>query len=336
MEHQRRSSGGLLLKINGTQLQSAVAKQRKRRRAESNTDAGLHGDAARDGDDDENRDWPTVVLAAFEAVLCGLENQQDSARSSNTATEQTPFPLSALKSLSGIELRHCELQARHIDADAEAAASLTPILLSPSRLWSRPVAPSSPAPLGNSLTTLDLECNLLGDDGVERLCAHLLPRLPHLQRLLLASNRITTAGFLALLRAVSLSTPSHPALALEVLGLTNNAVGGAREDDNNGVKDGDKDVFAAWSAAVQAFARCTAQTLRRVHLNHASLTTREAAVLIDTILQHTCAEGDVAVFEFLYLRENKRVSKEEVMQRLHEMTRDAKILHEFIEKRVSW
>ncbi|KPI88032.1 hypothetical protein ABL78_2908 [Leptomonas seymouri] len=334
VERQSRPSRGFLLKVNGTQLRSAVVKQRKRPRGTGGTAAEVYGEAQHDVDDEDDLDWPSVVIAALEDTFNAFESRLDSLSSATSGAGEATSSVSSLKSLCGVEIRHCRLQATHIYPGAEASTSLSQLLLSPGRLWNHHATSASHTVLCSSITTLDLECNLLGDDGVERLCSHLLPCLPHLQRLLLASNRITAVGFVNLLRTLSSSKSTHPGLALEALGLTNNAVGCFYGGCS--VEEGCEKLREAWLEVVQAFVRCVASTLRRVHLNHAALSTREVVVLIDALFQHSFSGRDPCVFDLLYLRENKQVSKDEVVQQLHIAAADRSELDEFVKTHLSW
>lgn len=331
-EQQRRSPVGFLLKINGTQLHSIAATRRKRPREATNaSDKTAKGKQRSSGD--ESASWPEAVLVALERILSDVESESgfQLLYGSSTASKGGNTSMArALKSINGIELRHCGLRAQHIDAPDKKSVTLARILLSASRFWTSQVMDDSAAPLCSSITTLDLESNSLGDDGVECLRESLLGSLPHLQRLLLASNRITTAGCVCLFRALAHRGPASVPLPLETLGLTNNAVGcisGAGSDD----------VFHVLLKWMNMFVRDVAPTLRRIHLNHAGLETREAVALIRALFQHTAVERDVCAFDLVYLRENQLVSKADAIRQLHELLPDREeALNKFVQDHVSW
>jgi hypothetical protein len=325
-KRQARSSvgGSFLLKVNGTKILAAAAKQRKRPR-DASTSTELT--AAEEGDASA-----TTVLVALEGSLRRFECGPTPSSSGGTTDHVCHSAVTdALASLTGIELRHCRLHAQHIHSAEKVKPSVTQLLLSPARLWNAHAAPRAPRVLCTSVTTLDLECNALGDGGVDQLCSHLINSLPHLQRLLLASNQISAVGFLRLLRFLASAEPSRPPLRMETLGFTNNAVGCCSGSGGGAPTEIQRsDMLKEWTETVQAFVRTAAPTLRRVHLNHAGLCTAEAVALIDALLRYT------SVFDLVYLRENEEIAKEEALRSLQQLTNDGVKLNAFAESHVSW
>lgn len=339
VKRQTCPSLGFSFKINSTQLRTAMAKQARGNGGKAAETAANSAESA------SQEDWAATVLAALEELFANIHTYQDALcmNSADGETEEVLPIEGAVSALGGIELRHCRLQARHVGTakeEGDKEPCLTRCLLLTAQQCSTFIALASPSLQCPFLTTLDLECNLLGDDGVHELCKNLLDVLPSLQRLLLASNCITSRGFLELLGCLTkLSTAEEAPLQLETLGLTNNPVGCSSVAGNVAASEssaGEPTALAPWKGAVDAFVHSSAPTLRRIHLRHASLSTPEVAALIAALFRHTFAEQSECVFDLVYLRENKLVVKEDALQLLHDVVSDKEALSTFLEKHVSW
>lgn len=338
LEQRGSAPAGFLLRVNGAQLQSAVAaRDRKRLRSEVDEPAPVKGARASSA---APAPWPCIVLTALEAVLKRAEGD-----GGHVDGDGATSPIRrALTSVTGVEVRHCELSVANVcnspsrsgsgDGSAEAAPSahapaptLADLLLSPGRLWRHPAhGPSCSASAFVRLTTLDVECNALGDAGLRLLCSGLARHLPGLRRLLLASNGITAAGLIAL-ADFARTQDGGPPPPLETLGLTNNPIGTSAEVDVT---------QEVWCDAFRAVVSPVAATLRRLHLNHAALDACKLACVLGVVL--TCAvetQPEPRVFDMLYVRENKLADSAEVLQRLHDAVGDAALVDDFLRRHVS-
>lgn len=184
------------------------------------------------------------------STLPDQQSQCEEASCPDVAYDSGILPLmkETLNQLTGVELRHWDMQPEHVYVDAcssvEAGGPLVEgersslSCLSLSHLFLR-LGEQGLVDLSR-ITMLDLEVNRLGSAGVTQLCVHFLPALPQLRRLHLATNQIGIEGLNNLVRfsvihpleqqvggvkgtdAEEKISRAKRALPLEVLGLTNN------------------------------------------------------------------------------------------------------------------
>ncbi|KAG5475570.1 hypothetical protein LSCM4_04152 [Leishmania orientalis] len=333
-KHQRHAQRtatlpGFVLKVNGMQLFSSVA-TKFRKRPHDRTDTSPPRRTGSTESQDEA--WPSLVLATLSSVLQQLESDQQKQRDETANQSAAPSTVSALRSVTGLELRHCRLRANNLctkDHSTTGGVSLSDIVLSPQRLWNSTTHAVPPATCV-SLTTLDLECNELGDAGLQLLCCSLLVHLRSLRRLLLASNNITSAGLLLLAGAAQPQGGGDLPPNLETIGLTNNPLGAQARETVRG-RPSEED----WSRAFRTLASHLSSTLRRVHLNHAGLSTQEVFCVLHTLLECVVARSKPCVFDMVYLRENQLADKAEVLSLLRGTVEDPTELNIFLERHVS-
>ncbi|KAK7201776.1 Leucine Rich repeat [Novymonas esmeraldas] len=308
LRQQCPATPGIVLKVNGTRLRSTVAApvaDRKRSRDAVEATASSTVD-----------DWPSLVLVALASALGQLESDPCDNVEVSTSAAPVMSTASVLGEVSGVEVRHCQLRAAHVCSGGEADAhpvSLEDVLFAEQRPWRSAAAAALPATSSVGLTTLDLECNELGDAGVRVLCNGLLPRLRSLRRLLLASNGITAAGFLYLVNCAA--TPNtcaaHLPPQLETLGLTNNPLGTGDEEPGD-----DTPTAEVWCAAFRALVRSLAPTLRRLHLNHAGLNAQVVLHVVQTLFECVGHQRAPCTFDMVYLRANAVADTEAALRLL--------------------
>ncbi|CAG9576681.1 conserved hypothetical protein [Leishmania major strain Friedlin] len=320
---------GFVLKVHGVQLQSSVAaKDRKRHR-----DRADHTPPRRSENSiSQGEAWPSLVLAALSSVLQQLESDAQEQQREAAHESAAPSAVSALRSVAGVEVRHCRLQAHHLCADDRCATdsvSLADILLSPQRLWNS-ATQTAPSPAYMRLVTLDLECNELGDAGVRLLCSGLLVHLRGLRRLLLASNNITKDGLLVLVDSARSHDEGHLPPNLETIGLTNNPLGTHALRTVHGHPSEN-----AFCDAFRTLVLRLSSTLRRVHLNHAGLSTREVSSVLQALFECVVQHPGPCAFDTVYLRENEHVDKEEALRLLCSKVEDLEKLDTFLRRHVS-
>lgn len=220
---------------------------------------------------------------------------------------------------AALECRHLRMAADDVasnEAETENAprgvVSLTDFLFAPSMPWSARIAVQ--------LVTLDLEQNLLGDVGVERLCAHVLPRTKCLQRLLLASNQIRQDGLAHLCaflqRPLEGNEKALPHLA--TLGLTNN------ELCQSSAETPASQPFSVGKSLAQILLLYK-RTARRLHLNHIGLKTQDVVDMLvelfaDVEAMTTRDNDHFPRFETIYLKQNDAVRPNEVEACLGQLT----------------
>eukprot|EP00796_Vickermania_ingenoplastis_P008726 gene8726-6132_t len=221
----------------------------------------------------------------------------------------------AFSQLTGLECRHFHLCHSHVFG---GTSSLSTILLQ-NPLWD---------PL--HITMLDLENNDLRSEGAAALAQYLLPGLPGLKRLHLASNGIGFDGVAAL--SCMDETRQAP---LEVLGLTNNKCSSCPITSRNllatAPPEGESGTLNALERSLgDILVRLVvpyARTMRRLHLNHAEVTTEAAVDLLRVLLfgvkkEKEMVSGAVTVGSFfpawdvLYLRQNPLMDAAEGARRL--------------------
>ncbi|KAG5475310.1 hypothetical protein LSCM1_03423 [Leishmania martiniquensis] len=328
LAQQQATPRGFCLKVSGMPLRARAAmKSCKRHRDRAGTTSSQQSENAVSLDET----WPARVLAALSSVLQQLERtpqQQEDAAANESMSASTA---SALRSVTGIELRHCGLRADNLctkDHGATGAVSLADIVLAPQRLWNL-TTQLVPPPACVSLTTLDLECNEVGDDGVQLLCSGLLLHLRGLRRLLLASNKITAAGLLFMSSASQRQGGGDLPPNLDTLGLTNNPLG-AQARGTVQAHPSEDDWCDAFRTLVSHLS-----SLRRIHLNHAGLSTRELACVLHTVRECLAERSQPCVFDTIYLRENHLANKAEALSLLRDKVEDQSALDTFLALHVS-
>lgn len=272
-----------------------------------------------------------VVLKSLErstqsisdTVLTGLDNSTAASLVKSFSHEDISILRDALEKISGFEVRHEGLAEKHIfqllenncDSNTQFAPTLANIMLNTS-LW-KP----------GQISLLDIECNLLGNDGIESLSIHVLPFLPGLQRLHLASNHIEFRGVSLLLQTLcSLSKPSAPRISplqLEVLGLTNNkilddTIQTASYHSNSSTLSPSLElgkILADFTLAYQ-------HSIKRIHLNHTGLNTESVAALLMHMFSKCIDDLPSKVetlfpsYDALYLKQNKDMNWDNVLEKL--------------------
>lgn len=228
--------------------------------------------------------------------------------------------------LVGCELRNLELTADCIHSTVSTRTtdprrpSVSCLLFSSEMPWRSPVVALVPAAC--ALTMLDLESNPLRDDGVQAICKHLLPHTPNLSRLHLASTAMTMTGLYTIVNTLCGGADGAPQAPLpcprmSVLGLTNNPLEVAEEAVTGQLTAG---------ALLVRFAAAFHRTLSRMHLNHAGVTTADAAALLSHIMHLPTAA--FPQLDTIYLKQNSGVDHDQLTQclawsTLHQPTRDA-------------
>lgn len=282
-----RKQPPFLLKVSG--ISTAAVATRKRRREGFDTASPPH----------ERHGWiAQSVLAGLDAALASLNEDG---------------PTTA--SIDGLRLRHCGLEALHLDCTPNAGEAGKPFTLR--KLLHRP--PS----IFTAIATLDLESNRLGDRGVAVLTNAVLPHLPHLRHLLLASNGISAVGLGHLSDGVA-AADTTISRQLETIGLTNNPLGasempyGEPDDSENGVASEETASLTPTASRqlgtlLAALVRHFAGSIRRVHLNHVGLTTGDAVELVRELFRISVASR---LFDMAYLRENSGMDCTALLQEL--------------------
>lgn len=242
-----------------------------------------------------------VTTAVARKTFRLYEEEIASACSENAAASEI------FRRTAALECRHLHMDATDVfDPEHEISPSadqltLAEFLLSPLLPWGGSVAVH--------LVTLDLEQNALGDLGVERLCAHVLPHTKSLQRLLLASNQIHGGGLAHLCAfLLRLSESGERVLPhLATLGLTNNDLLDVSAEKKLELTASVPFSAGKWLGEVLLLYRRTA---RRVHLNHVGFKTQD---VVDLLVSLSLPDATATVssvfpcFETIYLKQNDAI-----------------------------
>lgn len=173
------------------------------------------------------------------------------------------------------------------------------------------------------LTCLDLECNALGGEGVGVLCRAVLPLLPCLTRLHLASVGCNFSGLQTLVENMP------EGLKMEVIGLTNNNLLPTESDltSHPGLNCANG-LGVLLGCTLVKLLRRYACTIRRVHLNHVGLDTSSVVCLAREVT-HEVGEASLdrpspperkrekfPCLECIYMRQNANVKSDDVKAHL--------------------